>query len=351
MKRRIGNLIIQLNPSKKDIRKKFKTVSILVLGIFVLSLSFSFDRIDRARADSGTVTSSVTVGNAAPTVSGTTLKMSTNSTPIVLTENTTTAVVVVGTGTDTNGGGDISSATATVYLTGVAGNEACSASDVNCYTIASSKCTLGSVSGNDRAVTCTTGLWFLATRTDDDTASWTGFLSMTDGEDYGTGTDTEEVNTLQALTATASLGYGTLSAAATTATSSAVTMQVTTTGNEAVDITVQATNDMCDNAACSSSTLRACQQQYTTSTLVKYEDSGDSYSQEIELSSSTARNLNLASVTPTTHVGNTSDEADDVYWKIGIPSGQAATTYNGTTTITSKTNSNTTADTNETLCN
>ena len=289
------------------------------------------------------ITYTPSAGNSAPTLSGVVLKMTSNSMPIVLVENTTVSVSVVGTITDTNGGSDISSATGTIYLTGVSGSEACSASDINCYPITSGNCSLSAAVGNDKYATCTAALWFLATRTDDDTASWTGFIAGKDAAGVvGTGTDTEEVSTLQALQVTASIPYSGLSPAATTSIANQIIVQVTTTGNEAIDLTLQATNDMCDTAVCTGNQIASTQQQYTTNSNLQYEDSGDDFGESVKLASTSAKSFNIGTVTPTTHIGNTSDEADDVYWKIGIPTGTASGNYNGTTTVTSKTNSNTT---------
>lgn len=323
---------------KRQIIKKIRKFGVIPAIVAILALSFAFDSAQYAVADSGTILPSVTVGNAAPTLSGVVLKMGTSATPIVLTENTTTSVVVVGLITDNNGDSDITGATATIYLTSISGAEACTANDINCYPIASISCALEATDGdNDRNVTCTTGVWFLAERTDDDGEDWTGFISATDGTDYGTGTAVEEVSTLEALDVATSIAYGTLSSGATTSVGSELLTQVTTTGNQALDITLQAVNDMCDSASCpGANEIASTQQQYSTNSAVLFEDSGDSYAEAIKLASSTSKNFNLASATPTTHGGNTSDEADDVFWKIGIPGGQAAATYNGTTTITSK---------------
>jgi hypothetical protein len=346
-------LITKFDSGKAEVRKRAKIFSVLFLAVAVLGLSFVFDSVDRVRADSGTAVSSVTVGNSAPTLSGVLLQESNNTTPIILVESTTQATIVKAIITDTNGDADITSATATIYRTSVANAEACTANNANCYVITSGNCTLEATDGNnDRNVTCTANLQYFADRTDDDTETWTGFISATDGEAFGTGTDTEEVNTLQALNTGASVSYGTLSVSATTSVANDVLLQVTTTGNEAIDVTVQAANDMCNNATCvSANEVRACQQQYSTNTATEYEDTGDSFAEAIELSSTTARNFNLESVTPTQAAYLDHNNTDDVFWKIGIPTGAASAVFNGTTTITSKANSNTSDDVNETLCN
>lgn len=348
---------IKFDPKHRKAREITKRTAIFFIAAFALILSSAFDSIDRVSiedvsAEAGTVTSSVTVGNAAPTIAGVTLKEDDNSTPIVLAEGTTEAVVVVGVITDTNGDADITSATATIYRTSVSGAEACSANDANCYIITSGNCTLEATNGdNDRAVTCTASLQFFADRTDDDGETWTGFISATDGTDFGTGTGTEEVNTLQALDTTASIGYGTLSTNATTAVASDVLMQVSTTGNEGIDVTIQSTNDMCENGVCGGNELAACQQQYTTNTAIEYNDSGDTFEPSFELSSTSARAFNLESVTPTQAAYLNHNNTDDIFWKIGIPAGAAAVTFNGTTTITSTLDLATTADVDETQCN
>ena len=353
--------IIKLNPQKRRVREIAKRTGIVWFAIFALVLSVSFDSVDRALAGNhvGTTLSSVTVGNAAPTIAGVVLKKGQAAGTIVVAEGTTITVNVVGLITDNNGDVDITSATATIYRTSISNAEACSANDANCYIITAGNCTLEATSGdNDRNVTCTTGanFQFFADRTDIDSETWTGFISATDGTDFGTSTATEEVGTLRALNTGASIAYGTLSAGATTTVANDILVQVTTTGNEAIDITVQATAatgdaDMCEGTNCvSGNEIPSCQQQYSTNTALEYEDSGDA-SEQVELSSTSARTFNLESVTPTQAAYLDHNNTDDMFWKIGIPSGAAAVTYNGTTTITGVLNEDTSNDINEAVCN
>jgi len=348
--------IVKLNPQKRRAREIMKRASIVLFAVFVLVLSSAFDNIDRVSADTGTTISSVTVGNAAPSLSGVVLKKGQAAGTIVLAEGTTVVVNVVGIITDTNGDADITSATATIYRTSVSGAEACSANDANCYI--DSSCTLDTADGdNDRNATCTVSLQYFADLTDDDGEIWTGFISATDGTDFGTGTATEEVATLQALDAGATIAYGTLSTGVTTTVANDVLMQVTTSGNQAIDVTIQATAatgeaDMCDGADCTSGNeIAACQQQYTTNTTIEYNDLTDTFEPIFELSSTSARAFNLESVTPTTATYTNHDNTDDVFWKIGIPSGAAAATFSGTTTITSTLDLSNTDNVDETLCN
>ena len=152
-----------MNPRKKKAREIAKRAMIIWIAVFALVLSSAFDSIDRALAGNhiGTTLSSVMVGNAAPTIAGVVLKKGQAAGTIVVAEGTTITVNVVGIITDNNGDEDISSATATIYRTSIAGAESCSANDANCYIITAGNCTLETTDGdNDRAVTCTTGANF-----------------------------------------------------------------------------------------------------------------------------------------------------------------------------------------------
>ena len=288
---------------------------LLILALIALSCGIGFQLgVPKIKADTNTVTPTVTVGNAAPTVSNVNLTPD----PIVVTENTTTTVTCTATLTDTNGGNDISSATATIYRSGVGSN--CSADDNNCYKVAS--CTLGTASGNDRSATCTADIWFHAEPTDSGTyegETWQCEVTAADSQSAtGSGTDSTppELEAQNAITVTASINYGTLSPGATSSASEIIT--ATTTGNTAVDVQLSGT-DMTSTST--TSTIPVAQQEYALSSV--------EYGSGTDLSGTPAP-LELESVKPTTHP---SDQSDDIYWRIGIPSGQDPGTYTGTTTV------------------
>ncbi|MBI3420698.1 MAG: hypothetical protein HY006_01420 [Candidatus Sungbacteria bacterium] len=279
----------------------------------------------------------MTVSNVAPTVSGVSLNAAAN---ITLTEDTTTSVNVIATLTDTNGGADISSATATIYRSSVSGVANCTADDNQCYQVASGSCTLGSASGNDKPATCTAGIWFVADATDSAAPTfaadiWSAGVGATDAAGLkGFATNSAqsiEVNSLTALNVSASIAYGSLAPTSTSASSQTAT--VTTTGNRMIDVQFQAVNDMCDTTNCvGGNEITADRQQFATGSNIAWSD--PVLLGATKLASTSAQTLNLTTTKPTTHVGNTSDTAQDTFWRIGIPSGQALSTYNGTTTAT-----------------
>lgn len=263
-----------------------------------------------------TATTSVTIGNSAPSVSSVDLNA---GTVITLTENSTTTVTCTGTITDTNGGSDISSATSTVYRSDL--GSSCSADNENCYQISSASCSLGAPSGNDRSVTCSTDLWFFADPTDSGTynaSTWQCEITAADAQGaHGSATDATppELNTLVALDVDASISYGTLSANQ-TIDPITITTTATTTGNAAIDVELSGTD------LTGAGTIGVGQQKYATSSVA--------YSGGVALSTSPTP-LELESTKPTQ---NPSDQADVVYWGISIPEGQAVGGYEGTNTFT-----------------
>jgi len=257
------------------------------------------------------------VSNSAPSVSSVDLNA---GTIITLTENTTTTVDCTATLTDSNGGGDISSATSTIYRSGV--GSSCSEDNNNCYRITSSNCSLGSPSGNDRSATCSADIWFYAEPTDGGTYSaqtWQCEITAIDSQSAsGSGTDASppELETLHALDVTSSIGYGTLTPGQNSGTlSSSVT--VSTTGNAAIDVNVSG-GDMTSGG----NAITPDNQQYALSSV--------SYGSGTALST-TPTPVELESLKPTT---NPTDQTDIIYWGIGIPLGKPIGTYSGSVTFT-----------------
>ncbi|GAI29745.1 unnamed protein product, partial [marine sediment metagenome] len=196
--------------------------------------------------------------NAIPTVSAVNLTPS----PIVLTENTTTTVTCTATITDTDGGVTISSATGTIYRSGV--GYSCSQDDNNCYP--NKTCTLSAADGNNKYATCTADIWFHADPTDAgvyEGETWQCYIIAEDDQ-AATATNTDdtppELNTLNALIVTGSISYGTLAAGATSSASEIVV--ATTTGNAAIDVNISGT-DM----TTSTYSIPVSHQEYATSSV------------------------------------------------------------------------------------
>ncbi|HXF44029.1 MAG TPA: hypothetical protein VNK70_01005 [Candidatus Paceibacterota bacterium] len=292
-----------------------------LVGAFILFVSLS---VIPVLADS--VTPSVTVGNAAPSVSAVDISPAT----ITLTENGTTTITITATITDSNGcsevftGGTIK---AQLYRSGVSGAGSCSADPNNCYrnitmTDVGGTCAGGSdTSGNASG---TVQIWYIAEATDASssfsTETWQVEVIATDSSNASssaTDSTPPELSTLLALDVTASLSYGTVAANATSATVSAST---TNTGNYNT-LDAQFSGVALESGA---NSIAAAQQKYSTTTSEAYEQLDYTLS-----TTPTFRELNIAKATATT-----TPSKQGSFWAILIPAGQAAGTYNGTTTIT-----------------
>ena len=301
----------------KKIKRSIPFLLILTLIVSAVGFGFSFKT---SKVEAGTVLPTVVVGNSDPVVSA----VDVPTDPIVLTENTTTGVICIATITDSNGGDTISSATATIYRSGVANGSACTASADDCYQIASGSCELSAADGNIKYATCTADIWFHADPTDTGAYSGETWQCEVTGTDSSSATHSAtdasppNLDTLNALIVTGSVDYDTLSPNATSS-SSKLTV-ATTTGNASIDVNISGT-DMDDN---DTHTFSISYQEYSLSE-VDYGSGQDA--------STTATALVLESGKPTT---NPSDESDNIYWRIGIPSGQTPATYYGTTTIAAK---------------
>jgi len=292
-------------------------LSVCITGFVALGIFWAGNiDIGIGSINADTASTSVTIGNSSPSVSSVDLNA---GTIITLTENTTTTVDCTATLTDSNGGGDISSATSTIYRSDL--GSSCSADDANCYRLTSAQCVLGSVSGNDRPVTCTADIQFFADATDSGTynaSTWQCEITATDSQSAsGSGTDASppEVETLNALDVTSSIDFGTLSAGQ-TVDPLTITTVATTTGNVAIDVNISGTD------LTGAGTIGVAQQKYATSSV--------SYASGISLSTSPTP-LELESSKPTSSPSN---QADTIYWGISIPGGQTVGGYSGTNTFT-----------------
>ncbi|MEK7188063.1 MAG: hypothetical protein AAB691_04430, partial [Patescibacteria group bacterium] len=152
----------------------FLPASIFFLGVFLIA------RTVFGAGSTQDLSSLVTIGNSAPTVSAVTIN---SGNDIVLTPNATTTVYVNFTVQDANGCNDVflnGTVTSTIFRTGV--GSACSASDRNCYIVSTST---NSCSGNASTSLATTTFYvyyFADSTTNTTTASssfpsdhWTGF--------------------------------------------------------------------------------------------------------------------------------------------------------------------------------
>ena len=242
--------------------------------------------------------------------------------PIILVEGQTTAIFATGTVSDVNGFEDLLYATTTVYRSGVTGT--CSEDENNCYQTTSLQCPLLNCSGNSCDIECSIDMQYFADPTDPgslyEADDWRADLFLVDmSNNIATSTsDGVDVVTLWALSAVSGdIDYGTLNLGEDTGGFN-VNSQVQNTGNSGIDIQVEGT-DLLDGP----SSIPAGNQKFATSTFTY-----SSCSICTALSGS-ATNLEVDLPKPT----STTPVTDDLFWGVYVPSGSAATTYNGQNTF------------------
>jgi hypothetical protein len=281
-----------------------------------------------------TVTSTVTVGAAAPVISSVniyTVAGGNNPATITLTANATTSISVNATISDNNGCSEITGGTTTIllYRSGVSSSTCLTTpNNLNCYTAtaftASSTCSGGSVN-----VTTTFGVYYFAQATDGSSSfpgqNWLATINFTT-PDNTTGTadstHTTSTNILATVTAlnitTSSINYGLLQASSTTGSVNQITTS-TNAGNSStsLQLSAQATLSSGVNVIATSS------QGYSTSTFTY-----PGNSTALSASPATVSGFLLTSPTTTTNV------AQPVFWGLAVPNGTPTGTYNGTNLFT-----------------
>lgn len=255
--------------------------------------------------------------NTRPTASG--ASVDSDAAAITLNEGTTKNVLCTGSVTDNDGFADITSVTADFYRTSVGTS---SPEDANNYYQLSgdSECVPSGGSGNSETYTCTFTVDYYADPTDsgspNSSDTWTCMMAPFDAGGQGSASaDTIEVNSLMALSVTASISYGSLNPNADTGGTNQTTT-VTNTGNRDMDPLVSGTN-MTNGG----STILVGQQKYSASTFT-YSSGGTALT-----TGATAIDLTLPQRTGAA-------VTDDIYWGLGVPDGTAAGSYSGTNTFT-----------------
>jgi len=266
------------------------------------------------------VATSVTVANAAPSVSATTLN---NATPITLTEFTTTPVYATTTVTDANGCATIVGVSADFYRSGIASTSCAAAGNANqnnCYPVVTCNVVAGTCTGGadtSADYVCSTSLQYFADPTDAGTyvaENWVANIHAGDGIATTSATGATELNTLKALNVTAAMNYGNLAAGSNTGTTNSTTT-VTNTGNSIMDPLISGT-DMTGPA-----TITVGNQKYASSSF-NYPVAGTVLS-----TTPTAAAINLAKPTGSAVTSN-------VLWGINVPNGTLSGAYTGTNTFT-----------------
>jgi hypothetical protein len=192
-------------------------VAIFLAAVFAALVAFLDKEDSMPRVFAANVTSTVIVGNAAPTVTNVVLN---NASSIVLTANQTTNVSVNATISDNNGCADITGGTTTImiYRSSITSSTCLTTqSNLNCY-LASSFSASSTCAGGTVNTTTTLAVQYFADATDSSssysTQNWLATVMFRDPQN-GTGTADstgQELLTLNALNInTSSLNYGTVS--------------------------------------------------------------------------------------------------------------------------------------------
>lgn len=278
-----------------------------------------------------TASTAVTVGNSAPVTSAATFN---GGTSITLTESSFQNATGTVTVTDANGCSTLTAVTAKFYLASTSNSGSnCTYNGNSCYTSTCVATTTGNqcTGGADTSVQydCGFKVWYTATPTDSGTWSssrWSFAATSTDGTAFHVATNTSqtvEVNTLNALSVTSSISFGTIGANANTGSTNQTTT-VTVTGNNALD--TQLSGDvMCTNyPTCTGGAMAPSQQEYSLNSFT--------YGAGTDLAATTSpATVETVLAKPT---ATTTPVTDDILWGIAIPAGQTPGSYTGQNTFT-----------------
>lgn len=281
-----------------------------------------------------TASTTVTVGNAAPTISA----LAMDRTTITLNESSYVWASTSMTVTDNNGCSGITSVTAKLYFASTTNSlgTLCTAEDRGCYASTCVATTTGTTCSTTAVqYDCGFKIWYTAKPSDSSAPDidlkagiWTVSATSTDGTDFGTATNTTqqiEVGTLNALSLSGNIAYPQTSANSNTgATNQAIT--VANTGNTPIDNEISG-DVMCttDYPTCSAAKFGPSQQKFDLSDVTF---ASLTYTLAATTSPATIE-LVLATTTATT-----TSITDLTYWGIAIPSGQGAGSYTGQNTFT-----------------
>jgi len=285
----------------------FLLISIVVSGGFLFQTT--------ASAQNTTSSTSVSVGNSTPVVSGVTI----SSTTIVLIANATKTITVSFSVSDSNGCNDVftsGNVTTTLYRTSL-GNS-CTADNLNCYrvTTTTNNCT-NQTSAN---ATSTFELWYIAQATDASssfpTDSWRATAEAKDGAaaTHSANSGTSTVQTLTAINISpTSINYGTVSAGTNTGALNQTTT-VANAGNSSSTLTVNGSTQLTSGG----NVIDYSNQKFGT-TSVTYASLPQSLATSAAAVSGFRLNPNI-NLTPT---------SGPVYWGLAVPGGQPQGSYTG----------------------
>jgi len=309
---------------------KILTIGLLVVLGFYFVFELPIEQGGILEVEAGTTaTTSLSVGNASPTVSGVVLN---GGSHIKLIEGSATTVTATCTVSDDNGYSDINEVIGKLYRQAVADNYNCNLDGNDCY--GTSTCATSSCSGNDCVATCQFNVWFIAEPTDTgstyDAQHWVAWIRATDSNassSWATNSAQDiDVGTLNALDVTDSISYGSLAPGGKNDPLDKLVL-ATTTGNNAIDANISG-YDMCtDYPTCSAATTSITNQKYATSSGIGY---GSSSAEGIHVASSSAVLLEFVTSKPT---ATPSSVAQNIYWGTLVPTGTDPGTYEGVNTF------------------
>ena len=272
-----------------------------------------------AGGDQQGVVDHYTVNDVAPTISSVSLH---GGTLIVLNlKGSTTDVAAVSTDVyDSNGFGDITGATAVIYLT--TKTDGCSANDNYCYQVATGNCVQSAGSGTTCTYTCTAAFKYYGDPTDT-SSTWTAdtwTAKMTASDQVGSGSQTSSTVELQTNTALSvtqtEINYDSVAAGTDTEAVNETTT-VVNEGNSPIDNELYGTDMTFET-----NTIVVTQQKWNL-TAFTYSSGGTTL--KLEANKDT---VNIVATKPTS-----TDITDDILWGIGIPEGKASGAYEGTNTF------------------
>ncbi len=325
--------------------KQPEVLNYLGVSAIVLFLGFSFFAVldgvfvfsnEVFGAASSTVTASTTVvvGNAAPTVNSVTLN---NGSAITLTPNATTTIYVSAQIADNNGCTDLQNGTTTilVYRSGYTSSTCLTtSSNLSCYRVttfsASSTCTGG---GTSVDTTSSVDIYYFADSTENagtatstyPAQNWLATVIFKDPSNATGSRDSSgvEVNVLLAINiTTSSINYDTMSASSTSGSTNQVTTS-TNAGNSTSSLQIRANSTLTSG----SNSIPTSSQKYATSSF-----NYDTSTTTVAITDTTTPITGTTMVTPT----STTNVSKTVFWGLTIPAGTATGTYSGVNLFTAR---------------
>ncbi|MDP3882565.1 MAG: hypothetical protein Q8Q48_00730 [Candidatus Staskawiczbacteria bacterium] len=297
------------------------TVSANVVDTYIIRLTVT-DNVGNSAYDEFTLTWQA--ANTLPVASS--VSIDSGALSVALTEGTTHNVVCAGTVTDDDGYADITSVTAKLYRSavGAGGGD----DNANHYTLTGDgNCIPSGGLGNTETYTCTFPVYFYADPTDAGSSyeaqNWECEMTPTDTVGAGTAdTDTIEMASLTALSATASINYSAIALGADTGTTDQTTI-ITNTGNRTIDAQVDgygAEDGDGYSMTCTIGTVTIGSEKYSLSASTAYASKDALTDTAFQLTA-----FNLAQGASSTK---------DIYWGMGLPASGVGSSCSGKVNFT-----------------